>query len=254
MLSARLRSLRSQIDRGDVTVGTWLQIPNVHVAEMLGSAGYDWVAVDMEHGSISWTDLPAIFAGIECAGSIPLVRVPEPTEIACRRALDAGAGGVIIPMVDSTECAARLASACRWPPSGTRGVGYARFNRFGAEFDPESILVTEPLVIVMLESVAAVREAQEIATAGVDAIMIGPYDLSASLGAPGAFETKKFCSAVAAVLQASRDAGCACGIHVVEPSPTDVARRVEEGFRFIAYGIDTVFLRLACARPTFPKS
>ena len=249
-LHDRLSEVRDRISAGSVSLGSWIQIPDSTVAELVGAAGYDWVAVDMEHGAIGWRELPDLFRGIERGGTLPLVRVAEPRAIECRRALDAGAGGVIIPMVDSASLLSELVAACRWPPLGKRGVGYARFNGFGARFDVASPLVTAPLVVAMIETAVGLSNLQEILeVGGLDAIMIGPYDLSGSLGHPGDFGSIAYAKAIETIIETCHSAGMAYGIHVVEPSVSDLQRRVNEGFTFIAYSVDSVFLRVAAARP-----
>jgi 2-dehydro-3-deoxyglucarate aldolase len=131
----RILEVRTKLAAGNVSLGTWQQIPNASVSEILGKSGYDWVAVDLEHGSISTERLPDLFRAIELGGSLAMARIAEATPSACKAALDAGAGGVIAPTIKSAEQVERLLWSCRWPPAGGRGVGFSRANLFGRQFD-----------------------------------------------------------------------------------------------------------------------
>ena len=114
--AGKLAEIRGALSSGQVSLGSWIQLRDGSTAEIMGAAGYDWVAVDMEHGSISVGDLPDIFRALELGGTLPLVRLAEGTSCEARSALDAGAAGVIIPMIESAEQLASL----RTSPVGLR--------------------------------------------------------------------------------------------------------------------------------------
>jgi 2-dehydro-3-deoxyglucarate aldolase len=216
----------------------------------MGASGYDWIAVDLEHGSISTAQLPGLFRAIECGGSLPLARVAQGAVKDCKQALDAGAGGVIIPMIESAAQLEMVRDACCWPPAGTRGVGFSRANRFGGQFNEYTEEAQAPLIIAQIENASAVRNLEEILDVrGLDAIMVGPYDLSASLGATGCFGHPEFVDSLLRILELTRKKGIAAGIHVVTPDSEELKSRIVEGYRFIAYSIDAVFLRSASQRP-----
>lgn len=247
---AAVKAIRDRLKSGGRTVGSWLQLPNGSVAEIMGQAGYDWVAVDMEHGSISVTQLPDLFRALELGGTLPLVRLARGDAKECKQALDAGAGGVIVPMVESAKQLEAVRDACRWPPAGTRGVGFSRANLFGKKFDAYIMEAQSPLLVAMIEHVRAVDDLPAILNVeGLDAILIGPYDLSASMGKTAQFSDASFTSAIAEVLTHSQSAGVACGIHVVQPSVEELKTRVSEGYRFLAYSIDATILNRYAARP-----
>ena len=130
-----IKSIRSNLSKGEVSIGTWQQIPHPSISEILGNAGFDWVAVDLEHGSVGVHQLPDLFRAIELGGSLPLARIAMASEKDCRQALDAGAGGVIIPMVRNAQQLEELIAVCQWPPTGTRGVGFCRANLYGKYFE-----------------------------------------------------------------------------------------------------------------------
>ena len=113
-----IQKIRECLRGGGQSIGSWMQIPHPSIAEIMGQAGYDWVAVDMEHGSTSVHQLPDLFRALELGGTLPLVRLAHGQPKDCKQALDAGAGGVIVPMVESAEQLIQVRDACRWPPSG----------------------------------------------------------------------------------------------------------------------------------------
>ncbi len=246
----KITAIREALRSGRTSIGSWMQVPHPSIAEILGRSGYDWVAVDMEHGAVGAHQLPDLFRAMELGGTLPLVRLAHGETKDCKRALDAGAGGVIVPMVESAQQLSRVRDACRWPPAGTRGVGFSRANLFGADFDAYAQEAQAPLLVAMIEHVRAVAALEEILSVdGLDAILIGPYDLSASMGVTGKFDVPEFSQAIERIRAACRDAQVPCGMHVVEPDAAMLAQRVAEGYRFLAYSIDAVFLRASATNP-----
>jgi 2-dehydro-3-deoxyglucarate aldolase len=216
----------------------------------MGQAGYDWAAIDLEHGSIAVHQLPDLCRALELGGTLPLVRLAQGQPKDCKQALDAGAGGVIAPMVESADQLSGIRDACRWPPAGNRGVGFSRANLFGRRFDDYSREAQAPLLVAMIEHHRAVANLPGIlATEGLDAILVGPYDLSASIRRTAQFEHPEFEALMSSIKNACSDAGIACGVHVVAPSPEELRRRQAEGFRFLAYSIDSVILNHGAVRP-----
>jgi 2-dehydro-3-deoxyglucarate aldolase len=227
-----------------------MQIPDSNIAEIMGRAGYQWVAIDMEHGPVSVSQLPDIFRALELGGTLPLARVASPLPINCRQALDQGAAGVVIPMISSASQLESIISECHWPPRGRRGVGFQRANVFGKFFDTYLEESQEALVVAQIEHVDAVNNLESIvAVNGLDAIMVGPYDLSASLGITGDFENKKYLETLSRILAVCAKHKMPCGMHVVQPDTKMLEQRIREGYTFIAYGVDTVFLNLGATAP-----
>jgi 2-dehydro-3-deoxyglucarate aldolase len=242
-----IENIRAKLRNGLHSVGSWIQIPDASVAEIIGQSGYDWVAVDMEHGSISIHQLPNLCRALELGNTLPLVRLAQGHSKDCKQALDAGAGGVIVPMIESAPQLISVRDACRWPPAGSRGVAFSRANLFGKYFDLYHKEAQSPLLIAMIEHERAVDNLQEILVVeGLDAILIGPYDLSASMGLIGNFEHKDFYATMKKIKTLALQYQIPAGIHVVAPSLNDLKNRIDEGFRFIAYSIDSVFLRESC--------
>ncbi len=257
-----IHAIRARLAQDEPTIGTWLQLPSADVAELMARAGYDWVAVDMEHGSFGRTGLPDIFRAIQCGGAAPFARLPVASKTAVKAALEAGAQGLIFPMIESRE---QLDQAISWatypghddgrrdgePPRENRGVGFCRANAFGRDFDAY-MRDTAPRIflVAQIEHIRAVEDLDAILDQPrLDAIMVGPYDLSGSMGLTGQFDHPDFKAVMARIHEACRRHHARMGLHVVQPDPGELRRQVAAGSRFIAYGIDSVFLWQAAARP-----
>ena len=235
--------IRKKLKSGSPSIGSWMQIPHASVAEIMGSAGYDWVAVDLEHGAMSLHQLPELFRALELGNTLPLARIAQGQPEHCKQALDAGAGGIIVPMIESGSHLIEVRDACRWPPSGSRGVGFSRANLYGKNFENYRKEAQNPLLIAMIENAQAITNLDQIlGVDGLDAILIGPYDLSASLGITAEFDHPVFSSAMDKITNLSKLKGVASGVHVVSPSPSQLKQRLSEGHQFVAYSIDAVML------------
>lgn len=247
---AAIRQIRKCLRNGGYSIGSWMQIPHPSVAEIMGYAGYAWVAVDMEHGAIAVHQLPDLFRALELGGTLPMVRLAQGGPNDCKQALDAGAGGVIVPMIESVAQLEQVRDACRWPPAGKRGVGFSRANLFGKNFDSYCVEAQNPLLVAMIEHVRAMENLEHIlGVEGLDAILIGPYDLSASMGLTAQFDHPDFISAMERIRNCCGQYGIPCGVHVVAPDANVLEQRIAEGYRFIAYSIDAVFLTRFSSSP-----
>jgi 2-dehydro-3-deoxyglucarate aldolase len=239
----KIRQIRDHLRNGGHSIGTWMQIPHASIAEIMGQAGYDWIAVDMEHGAFGVQPLPDLFRAIELGGTLPLARLAAGHPEDCKEALDAGAGGIIVPMIETAEQLTAVRDACRWPPAGRRGVGFSRANLFGKHFDAYREEAQAPLLVAMIENQRALQQLRQILSVeGLDAILIGPYDLSASMGLTGQFEAPEFVRTLGEIRTTAQQLSLPCGVHVVTPSHATLTQRLAEGFRFIAYGTDALFL------------
>ena len=249
----KIRDVRQRLRSQGRSIGSWMQLPHPSVAEIMGQAGYDWVAVDMEHGAVSAHQLPDLFRALELGDTLPLARLAQGSTKDCKQALDAGAGGIIVPMVESARQLAEVRDVCRWPPAGRRGVGFSRANLFGKHFEAYREEAQEPLLVAMIEHIRAVECLDEILQVdGLDAILIGPYDLSASMGLTARFEEPRFREVMERIRVTTDARKIACGIHVVAPSAQELKQRIAEGYRFLAYSIDAVMLNGAAGRPEIP--
>ena len=245
-----IQKIRDNLKKGGISIGSWMQIPHGSVAEIMGYAGYDWIAVDMEHGSISIHHLPDLFRSLELGDTLPLVRIAQGNPKDCKQALDAGAGGIIVPMVEGAEQLVAVRDACRWPPAGIRGVGFSRANLFGKNFDNYCQEAQAPLLVTMIENIKAVEELDTILQVdGQDAILIGPYDLSASMGITAQFDHPEFVSVIERIRIQAEKYKVPCGMHIVSPSKEKLMQLTGEGYRFIAYANDATFLNAVVSKP-----
>jgi len=250
-----IAKIRNKLLLRGFSIGSWIQIPHASVAEVMGQSGYDWVAVDLEHGSISTDQLPDLFRALELGDTLPLARLAEGTSKDCKQALDAGAAGVIVPMIESSEHLLRIRDACRWPPAGNRGVGFSRANLFGRNFDKYSSEAQAPILVAMIEHHRALKKLDKILKVdGLDAILIGPYDFSASMGLTAMFDHPDFIASIAKIRELCHQNLVPCGMHIVDPSPRDLRAGIDGGYQFIAYSIDSVFLNKGCINPAIGPS
>lgn len=237
-------SLRSSLRAGRPVFGTWLQFGHPAIAEVIAQAGFEWVGIDLEHSVISLETAFTLIQVLELSGCVPLVRLSANDPVQAKRVMDAGAHGVIVPGVQTVEDAERAVAAVKYPPRGTRGVGLGRAHGYGTRFEEYlGELDEHGVVFAMIEHRDGVEQVEKILVVpGLDGVFIGPYDLSASYGVPGQFEHPVMRTAMARILAAAQRAGVAAGIHVVHPPVDQVRERLREGFRFIAYGGDMLFL------------
>jgi 4-hydroxy-2-oxoheptanedioate aldolase len=241
--NAALRAWRD----GKSTIGGWLSVGNSYTAEVMANLGFDWLCIDLQHGMIDYQDLTAMLPAISTTPTTPLVRVPwnEPYEI--MKALDAGAYGVIVPMVNNRDEAERAASACRYPPDGMRSFGPIRAALYGGRGYAKEAN-SEIACIVMIETAEGIDNLEAIVTTpGVDGVYIGPSDLALALGmAPvGDNDDPRHAAVVERIRSACRAAGVAVGIHT---SSVEFTRRyIEAGFQFVTLGTDSGFMSRAAS-------
>ena len=252
MRTIKINNIRKKLKKNQVSLGTWQQIPHSSISEILGKSGYDWIVIDLEHGSIAINQLPDLFRAIEMGGALPLVRISQADPKECKQALDAGAGGIIAPMINNAGLLKSIRSACCWPPSGKRGVGFSRANLFGKNFDDYNKEAQSPLLIAQIEHIDALKCLEEILhVKGLDGIIIGPYDLSASMGMTAEFDNKKFISTMDNILSLCKKSKIPCGIHIVQPDSQLLKNTIDKGYTFIGYATDGVFLYTSSPPPNF---
>lgn len=239
--------LKKRLRKRELTIGSWLQIPSTVVAEIMAKAGFDWLVVDIEHSAISIDQTFSLIQTIDLAGCVPLVRLSINDATLIKRVMDCGAHGIVVPNVNSQEDAKRAVDATRYPPQGNRGVGLFRAQGYGCDFEKyKKWQKNNSIVIVQIEHIDGVNNLESILrTAGVDGFIIGPYDLSASLGIPGEFEHPDFKKAFKEVHRVSKKFDALMGTHVVNPDVGEAKKRIGEGYRFIAISIDTLMLSIS---------
>ena len=237
-------NLKEKLKNRELTIGSWITIGHTVVAEIMTKAGYDWLTVDMEHSAITIDIAQDLIRVIELCGVVPLVRVGENDPNLIKRVMDAGAHGVIVPMVNSKEDAEKAVASVQYPPIGFRGVGLARAHGYGTDFEGyKKWNEQESIVIVQIEHIKAVENLEAILSVpGVDGFLIGPYDLSGSLGVPGQFDHPEMVKALNRVKDVSEKMNALSGYHVISPDVEAFQKKVREGYKFIAYSLDTLLL------------
>lgn len=236
--------LKNKLKNKDFTVGSWLTIGNEITTEIMAKSGYDWLTVDLEHSAIGIDIAQKMIRVIELCGCTPLVRVGSNDQTIIKRVMDAGSAGVIVPMVNSKAEAQDAVAFTKYPPVGIRGVGLARAQKYGLDFPGYKKWCDEnSVVIVQVEHIKAVENLKEILTVdGVDGFIIGPYDLSASLGHPGEFEHPSVLEALSEVKKVSQELNVLSGFHVIPPDPQEFNKKMDEGYKFLAYSLDSLIL------------
>lgn len=240
--------MKTKLQNKEVTIGSWITIGHTAIAEIMVKAGFDWLTIDMEHSAITLSQAQSLIQVIDLAGCVPLVRVGENNPTMIKKVMDAGAHGVIVPMVNTRKEAVAAVKAVKYPPVGTRGVGLARAQGYGLEFEKYKNWVNESsIVIVQIEHIKAVHNFESILSVdGVDGFIVGPYDLSASMGKPGEFDAPEVKGALGRVREMAEEMGVVSGFHVIPPDSKEVMKKIEEGFKFIAFSLDELFLGKNC--------
>jgi len=222
---------------GKPSFGTWLSLGDLFATRILARMGFAWLTLDLEHGAIDWSQAAMIFATIADAGGVPLARVPKGNHDYIKRTLDAGAWGIVVPMVDTVEQAKIAIAAAKYPPTGNRSLGGGmhslNFDCSSADYFKRAN--DEILVILQTESPTGVANAEAIySLPGVDAIFVGPFDLRAQMrGKDGSEATDdEFEAMIQRVIAVGKKTGTPTGMHVMDPQAAH--RRAEEGMQFIA--------------------
>ncbi len=240
-------NFRRRVCSGEVLVGTIVSLNSPQVAEILSDAGFDWLFIDAEHGAY---DPLAVEALIQATGDRTpcLVRIPVHEEAWIEKMLDVGASGIIAPQVNTVAQARQVVNYSKYPPQGERGVGIARAQRYGVQFENYLAQANDALLtVIQIEHKDAVDNIRELVTvAGVDVLFIGPYDLSTSLGIPGQVDDPAVQESIAEVLGVCREAGRVPGIFGI--APDTVSRYVEMGFTLVGVGVDAMFLSQAASQ------
>ena len=239
MVQRLMKNLKQRLRGGETLIGCFLNLGSSLTAEMVGNAGFDFVVIDVEHGSGTESNILYQLQAIEHTGAGAVIRVESHERQRSHRVLDLGAHGIMFPRVNTASEARQCAAALRYPPDGVRGV--ASMNRaceFGVSFRPYVESSKASLLgVLQIETVEAVRNVEAVAAVdGADVLFIGPLDLSMSLGILGQFDHPDFNRALEATADAARAHGKTTGI--LMPRPDDFERYYKLGFRFLACGSD----------------
>jgi len=240
--------LKQKLLKKEPTVGSWITIGSTVVAEIMSQSGFEWLTVDMEHSAITLDTAQELIRVIALSGTIPLVRVGHNQPNLIKRVMDAGAHGVIVPMVNSRLEAEQAVASVKYPPVGFRGVGLARAQGYGNSFESyRDWNQAHSVVIVQVEHIKAVENLEAILDVpGVDGFIVGPYDLSGSLGVPGQFDHPSVVEALQRIRDIAAGSNAASGYHVVQPDLEDALTKQNEGYSFLGYSLDILFLGHTC--------
>jgi 2-dehydro-3-deoxyglucarate aldolase len=236
-----LTDFKTRLTRGDALIGAFICLPSPESAEIFAEVGYDWLIIDTEHGPYDELTaqrmLQAVGPRCPC-----VVRVPSNEDVWIKKALDIGAAGVLVPLVNTPEIALRVQQACRYAPEGTRGMGGARAHRYGIGFQEYVARANrEVAAIIQAEHVEAVKNIEAIAAVpGIDAIFVGPYDLSASMGKPGQVKDPEVQAAIRKIRDVTLRAGIRLGIYCSDPESAKDC--VQQGYTLIGMSTDLNYL------------
>jgi 2-dehydro-3-deoxyglucarate aldolase len=228
------------------SLGSWLCSKSHIVAELMAICGFDFLTIDAEHSPVDVEGTFGILQAIRSGNKNckALVRVSGNSYSEIKRYMDAGADGIICPMVNSAEDARTVVNAVKYPHLGQRGVGFSRSNNYGLNLqDAVANDNQRTFVCVQIEHIDAVNNLKEILSVeGVDAAIIGPYDLSASMGIVGQLNHPKMEEAIAFTLNTCIEMGVLPGIHVVQPDVQEINARIAQGYKFIACSVDITMI------------
>jgi len=238
-----MKHLKKRIKNGDTLIGCWLNLGNSITAEITGLAGFDWVLIDLEHGSGTENDLLYQLQALQHTPAAPVVRIEGASRQRIHRVLDLGAEGVMVPRINNPEEAGIAALGLHYPPEGNRGVArMVRATGFGQDFGEYLSNSRDEVVgIIQVETVEVLEHLDEIAALnGIDVLFIGPSDLSMALGKFGSFDHPLYIDAVKMTVNAAQKRNKAAGILL--PGPEDFRTYHEMGVRLFAGGSDATFV------------
>lgn len=242
-----MTSLKKRLRSGELALGTWITINHPDVVDALSELPFDWFVFDMEHAPIEISDVEVLMMPLRGTNIAPIIRVPWNDMIAIKRALDAGAEGILVPWVNTREEAEAAVSYASYPPRGVRGAGPRRAIRYGGRSFLDyyqSFEENERVLVVQIETAKALENLEEIiSTPNIDAVYVGPLDLSVSLGMPLQYDHPKFEEALRKVIKVCEKYGVAPGVHGF--SMDHVKKLVSQGFRFVALMTDIGVMRRA---------
>jgi 2-dehydro-3-deoxyglucarate aldolase len=230
--------------KNKVEIGSWITLNHISIAEIMADAGFDWLCIDLEHSVTDYAETQHLIIAIQSKGLKAFVRVGENNERIIKRVLDAGADGIIVPSINSALAAKRAVNAVKYPPFGTRGVGLARAQSYGFNFDKyRDVISKEIKLIVQIEHISAINELDEIIKLdGIDGTFIGPYDLSGSLGKPGLWDDPEVKAAIETYEKIAKKYNKFIGFHVVPPDYKLLEDKIAAGYNFLAFSFDAMFL------------
>ncbi len=244
-------SMKKRLRAGELTLGAWLTFYDTAVAEIMANVGFDWLLIDAEHAPFNPESLASILMAFDGRRPVSIVRVPWNDPVTIKQVLDMGAGGILIPYVCSVQEAEQAVAACKYPPQGIRGFGPRRASNYGHQIKEYIQLANEAIIVaVQIEHIKAVKQVEAIlAVPGIDVVLLGPMDLSASLGLLGQLEHPLVVEAMERVVAAAQQAQLPVGIPLsADASMETILHWASKGCRFVIVGLDQGFIQQAATQ------
>ena len=224
-------------------IGTWITTYNPSALDVISKCNFDWICIDMEHSSITLEQLENLLNVLDKNKSNSFVRVSDNTKTEIKKILDLGAKGIIVPMVNTAIEAKNAISYVTYPPKGQRGFALARAQGFGYDLTNYKKISKNIKIVVQIETIKAINNLEEILKVkGLHSTLIGPRDLSGSIGKPGDYKNKKFIKALQKYEKLSKQNKVSMGMHVAFPKTEILNKFIKKGYKFVAIGTDMTFL------------
>ena len=243
-LIKKRKDLKTKLRERKPMFSGWTSLSHPSITEIFAKATVDFIGIDMEHSTISQEQSQRIISAAHSEGSLCLPRTASHNMEMIKRLLDSGCDGIIVPMVNTPDEAEVIASWCKYPPKGKRSFGVSRAQGYGFDFDEYIKTWNESSsLIVQIESKQGVDNIEEILSIEeIDGAMIGPYDLSGSLGIPGELEHPEITKSCDKVIKACQKYHKACGTQILEPGPENITASFSQGYTFIVLSSDVFLL------------
>lgn len=234
--------LKNKLKNNELTIGSWLTIPSQQIVEVMSTTELDWIVIDLEHAPINIESVVNLVGHIQGNNMSALVRVGSHDELIIKRVLDAGADGIIVPMVKNKNQTHDIVNKVKYPPDGLRGVGLNRAHSYGYGFKDYLEIQKKLIIIVQIEHIESVNNLEDIISVeGIDGILVGPYDLSASMGYPGDYNRKDVLDTIKEIEDITKKSNKSLGFHVIETNHEEVLKKINSNYNFIAFSMDFLF-------------
>lgn len=256
-LIKRRKALKAKLKSRAKVLAGWQSFGHPSITEVFAKTGIDFLGIDLEHSTISQAEAQRIIAATQGEGSLSIPRIATHNYEMVKRLLDSGADGIMVPLVNTPQEVREILSWCKYPPAGRRSFGVSRAQGYGLDYNRYTKSWNDSfLFFIQIESVEGVSNIEEIlAAGGIDGVMIGPYDISGSLGVPGQLDHPKVRACCKTVITACKKYNISCGTQIVKPDSANIKRAWADGFTFVVLGSDLFFLwKWAEAMQGFVKS
>ncbi|MBJ13548.1 MAG: 2,4-dihydroxyhept-2-ene-1,7-dioic acid aldolase [Candidatus Marinimicrobia bacterium] len=235
-----MKNIKKRLKDRKTAIGSWITIPDPIIVEMMAKSKFDWLAVDLEHSAISISSLQNIIRIIDLSGVFPMVRLTSNDSDQIKRVMDAGAMGIIIPMIKNAKDVKKAINSIYYPPKGSRSVGLARAQDYGEGLQGYlTKLKSQAVIIIQIEHIDAVDNLEEIfSIKGIDGYLIGPNDLSASMGLPGEINHPRVKRKINYINKKAKEMNVSGGQHIIEADIKELKKALNSGTNFIGYSLD----------------